>query len=333
MSQSSHYQPRVQRRRSQTEKAPAARQTARPRRKTAVSYASETAARARRQPPVLVRGGLPWMPEAPAKTAKARRRYDLTLNVPGVEMRLPALPQVSFGMRSVSGLLLAILALLLYHLWNSPSYRVQAAQITGLQRLTKNDVGAVLNVRGEPIFTLSPRALEARLSDTFPEFSAVSVEVALPNKVSVTVKERVPVLIWKQDNRTLLVDASGVAFPLREPAVGLPGLVVEAHGAPLAQEGEAGLNQPLRLLPVEMVSAILSLRGYVPANTSIVFDSVHGLGWKDAGGWEVYLGKVADVDMKLKLYQEILKKLDKEDIMPALISIEFPHAPYYRTER
>jgi cell division septal protein FtsQ len=282
---------------------------------------------------VLVRGGFPWMPEAPVKAAKARRRYDLTLSVPGAEMRLPALPQVSFGMRSVSGLLLAALALLLYHLWNSPAYRVQAAEIGGLQRLTRNDVSTVLAVRGEPIFTLSPQVLAARLSDTFPEFSSVSVELSLPNKLSVTVKERVPVLIWKQENRTLLVDATGVAFPLREPAVGLPEMVVEAHGTLPAQEAGASLGEPLRLLPVETVSAILSLRGYAPANTPIVYDTVHGVGWKDAGGWEVYLGKVADMEQKLLLYQTILKKLDQEDIMPALISVEFPHAPYYRTER
>lgn len=291
------------------------------------------------QPPVMVRGstaGLPLQRRRTNKT-KARRRYDLSLSIPGAEMRLPALPQVAFGMRLISGVLVVGLAIMLYFLWNSTTFKVNAAEITGLQRLSVQDVTTVLDISGKPVFELSAASMEKQLEQAFPEFSSVSVQIGFPNEVRVSVEERTPILTWKQDGRTILVDANGMAFPQRELSGAAPALVVEASGAPAAAQpvpasevDKTGIQT--QFIPVEMVSAILSMSAVAPKDSTLIYDKDHGLGWKDAQGWNAYFGDVKDIDMKLKVYQALLKQIKKGKLKPVMVSVEYVHNPYYRLE-
>jgi len=288
-------------------------------------------------PPVMFRGdqGGISLPLRKGTKKKARRRVDLTLSVPGAEMRLPALPEVSFSMRWVSGLIVVGLAILLYQMWNSASFMIQEVELIGLQRLSSRDVNTIMDLADEPIFTVDVEALTERLKAAFPEFSQVSVEVGLPNLVRVAVDERVPILTWRQEGRTVLVDANGVAFPIRGETSGAPALVVEATSSPSLVTDEQLLapENPVQFMPVEMVSAILSMSAQAPAGIPLAYDGQHGLGWIDPNGWEVYFGELSDMGIKLNIYQSLLKKLDKEDIKPVMVSVEYIHSPYFRTER
>ena len=299
------------------------------------SRASRAQVGPRPLPPVMVRGGslgIP-LPTRKRKKQKVRRRYDLTLNVPGAEMRLPAVPQISIGIRLISGMLVVVLAMLLYHLWSSPIYHVEGAEIVGLQRLTSLDVNSVMDLAGELIFAVDAEGIQQRLQEAFPEFSSVTVSVGLPRDVSVTVEERLPILTWRQDGRTVLVDANGIAFPLRDQAQSGPALVVDAFDSPPPIELDQAENGLEHFLPVEMVSAILSMSGHAPENSSLVYDPDHGLGWRDSQGWEVYFGDVSDIGIKLRIYEALVDKFAAEGLNPVLVSVEHMHSPYYRMER
>jgi cell division protein FtsQ len=72
----------------------------------------------------------------------------------------------------------------------------------------------------------------------------------------------------------------------------------------------------------------------LPKGTPMTFSAASGLGWKDTGGWEVYIGTDLDqYDQKIALYQSISTQLAGQGITPALISVEFLNAPYYRLEK
>jgi hypothetical protein len=86
-------------------------------------------------------------------------------------------------------------------------------------------------------------------------------------------------------------------------------------------------------MPVDMVSAILSMSAQAPKDTTLVYDAKHGLGWKDPRGWDAYFGNVKEIEMKLRVYNALLEKLKKDDVQPVLISLEYVHAPYYRLEK
>jgi cell division septal protein FtsQ len=313
-------------------------------------------------PPVMVRSNMAAQAPAVRKRGKTRRRYDVALGIPGAEMRLPALPQVRVGWRLISLVMVALLGAALYHLWNSPKYQVGSVRVTGLQRISSDEVNADLNITGQTVFSLSPGALRLQLLKDFPELKSASVTVGWPNKVAVAVSERLPVLTWQQDGKILFVDADGMAFAPRPGEKPLGPLIQALSAPPVLLSGDqaaqasvqdqlAAINQssaagqagkavspaqPAAIRPwltPQMVTGILTLAKQAPKGTNVVYDRQHGLGWKDAGGWNVYFGDGQDMAMKLNVYKAIVKQLKSEDITPTFISVEYVHAPYYQAQQ
>lgn len=291
-------------------------------------------------PAVLVRGGLASsMVQERRGKKKPKRRYDVALSTPGAEMRLPSLPRLQIGWRLFSGMLVIGLAYLLYTAWNAPEFHVLAAEVKGAERLTGEDINSVAGVAGKPVFLVDPDQVQQEVSAAFPELEAVLVEVALPARVTVEVQERHPVLAWVQDEKELWVDASGIAFKPR----GEPGslLVVEARSSPPGLKEEINEEEvssdtaaPAAFIPPELVKAILIMAEHAPEGMPLMYDRDHGLGWKDKRGWEVYFGTDdAEMEMKLRVYKEIVRRLKKDEVRPKFISVEYVHAPYYRLDR
>lgn len=251
-------------------------------------------------------------------------------------MRLPSLPIIHIGWRLVSGLLAGLLAFTLYTVWTSPMYQVSTVEVEGAIRLTDYDINAVANVAGKPIFTVNPEQIKRDLQVAFLELEDVSIEVMVPAGVTVKIVERRPVLAWEEDGRIMWIDSKGVAFPPRGEQG--PAILVRAENGPISTAAEsetAGESQALsRYLAPQLVSAILTLSVQAPEDTPLIFTNDRGLGWEDPRGWNVYFGmNMEEMEMKLRVYKAIVKRLKKEDIRPELISVEHVHAPYYRVEQ
>ncbi len=312
-------------------------------------------ARGESSPPVMVRGGMGGMAfgrVANSKLSKQkppRRRIDVPLHVQGAEMRLPAVPFPRLGWRAISLLMVLMMVASLFLIWKAPVFQVNSMAAKGLQRLTVSDLNAVMRTYGMSVFTINPKTLSQSLQQAFPEIAKVSVKVNLPASVKVVVTEREPIIAWIQDGSETWVDAEGVSFPPRgEPAT--PLLQVEGHGTPpgttqaalpdgtqVIPDGQSvattSITPTLKLSP-ELITAILELGAKMPADTVLVYDSEHGLGWNDPKGWEVFFGQEdSDMSMKLTVYQALVNQLESEGIQPAMISVEYVHAPYYRMER
>ena len=287
---------------------------------------------------------------------RVKRRYDVALNMPGAEMRLPAIPQIRMGWRFASFVMAGFLGIVLYYLANSPIYRVEEAEISGLRNLSYTSVDSVLDVSGKSVFELDAGQMRQELVDAFPEFSSVSVAVVLPQTVAITVTERVPVMIWQQGGRSKLVDADGMTFPVRNDLALDSYPVIDAQGDPPdlvlpdstdsssefpgldVLAGENPLDLPVngkaeQFLSQEMVEAILTMAGSAPSGAILVYDPTYGLGWKDQRGWDVYIGDVEDIKMKLSVYDAILEHLKAADTRPILINVAYVHAPYYRLQQ
>lgn len=303
------------------------------------------------QPPVMARGyqmEIPFQAGRPY-TRKTRRRIDVPLSVPGAEIRLPSIPKVRLTGRLIFSILLLGLLGGMVLLWQSPLFRIEAPEILGNQQVKASDINAALGVSGKPILLIRTAALVEKLQNDFPEFSSVSIRIVLPNTLKVRVKERTPVLTWQQGQNVQLVDDNGYAFPFRLAPTMVVTPVVEAIGtvalpglsvpeiAQLSTNGELGDKAEKKgsiepLLKPELVAAILRVSQVVPANASLIYDAQHGIGWRDEQGWQVYLGDDTHIDMKLQTYEAIVNRLDAEDILPSLISIEHVHNPYFRAE-
>lgn len=309
-------------------------------------------------PPVVTRYAMPGLVQTKSRRGETtRRRLDVPLNSQGAEMRLPALPQVRIGWRLISFILVISLSFTLYQLWSSPTYRIESVEISGLKTLSAQELNQSVAAIGEQVIRLSTEEIEQKIIQDFPEILAASVEIGLPNSMAITVTERLPVLIWKQDGRLDFVDVQGYAYPVRHEELVGGFLTVEASGSPPAislpaAKGSAeteetpppGVSaslfpelQPERkarqLLTKAMVDAILLLAKQAPPAMPLVYHSEHGLGWVDNRGWIVYFGDAQDVEEKLIVYVAIVQRLAESNITPAMISVEYVHAPYYRLER
>jgi len=312
-------------------------------------------ARSEAVPPVMVRGGMGGMAFGRVASSRLRkqkipkRRFDVPLSIPGAEVRLPSVPLVHLGWRAISLFMVVMCVVSLLMMWRSPVFQVKTVQAKGLQRLTVADLNAVLATSGTSVFGLDPQVLKQNLQLAFPELAKISVKIGLPSSIRVVAVEREPVISWTQDGRESWVDAEGVSFPTRgtptttlvrvEGYGTLPGITSDTPANPTqylppGMPFSTGTAVPTFQISPDLVNAILELSKKMPADTVLVYDSEHGLGWNDPNGWEVFFGpQDQDMEMKLVVYQTLVTRLQSEGIQPAMISVEYLHAPYYRMER
>lgn len=278
--------------------------------------------------PTVVRSqSMAQVPGRQKKSRQARKRAYLPLGTPGAEIRLPAMPAVKVGWRLASGGLTLIMMIAIYALITSSNLRVGMVEVSGIERITSQDVNAVLGIFGASIFSLEPDVLQQELKAAFPEMTEVSVRAGFPARVIVEASERQPLLVWEQGDISLWVDRNGIAFRKRGEVAGL--VRVRATQPPPLLEDESRLQD--QIITPEMVQAILTMSQQAPPDTEILYDPDHGLGWQDPQGWQAFFGPNPDnMEVRLSIYLAMVGMLQERNLVPVLISVEYLHAPYYR---
>ena len=268
----------------------------------------------------------------PNRAAKSSRRngYDIAFTLGRADVRAPALSIPQLGPRWVSAALTLLLGFILYTMWTATPFTVTAAEVIGNQRLGAAEINAMLGMIGQPVFKAVPARMEANLRTAYADLEAVHIRVGFPNRISVDVVERMPVLAWYQNGVVTWIDASGMSFT---PRGDVPGLVlVAANGAPTQVPLDPAL--PLyeqKFIAPEMVQALTVLAPVVPAGMAMIYDPQYGMGWQDPRGWTVYFGQnTQDIPMKLVVYQAIVDTLTRQGVQPSLISVEYLNAPFYK---
>jgi hypothetical protein len=258
------------------------------------------------------------------------------------------------GWRVLSFLISGILSYALFIAWNSPEYRVSSVQVTGLQRIAPEEVLAQLNLTGLHIFAVVPEEIQGALAKRFPEFRDIHVVVNLPAQVDVKITERLPQIAWQIKNGLVWIDSEGFLIPARGAAGEM--LTIQADSlptyhlkSPIEEPGTLKLvrdKSELKPNPSAMaffaqpkqidgglLTAILQLNAWMPQEKSLLYQRQRGIGWVDARGWDVFIGqKLEKINEKMVMYETIVRELEKQGISPTLVSVEFLHAPYYRTD-
>lgn len=276
---------------------------------------------------------------------KGRKVY-VPLNSPGAEVRLPSIPNIEIGWRLASGLLAIIMLVLIIGLFEMPIFQVSDINLQGAVRINPIDIVDRLDIVNDSIVQLIPAEIENQVLKEFHDFRTVEVMLGLPSTVTIKVEERVPAVLWlSEDGTRQWIDHEGYKFPVRGEAT-LP-VTVQAKAdppRPLSGVGETQsildmlLNEDSYYIPTpdvepSFVTAILSLRDVVPAETIMIYDPDYGLGWNDPRGWNIYFGtNTENIKIKLAEYDVIVNELTRSNIQPTLISLEFLRAPYYRQE-
>jgi cell division septal protein FtsQ len=284
-------------------------------------------------PPVSARARREIVRSKHRSAGSARRRFLSALHLPRVDVHSIHIPRPRFGWRLLSFLLAAVFAAAIYFAFERPELRVAQAQVTGNRLLDPAEVNAVLNVTGDPIFTLIPSDLETRLRLNYPEIVSVKVTISLPNLVFVDIVERQPIIRWEQAGAYTWIAEDGIAFRPRGEASGL--ITVNALSAPPVEGGvSADPLSPAPFISVEMVKALQRLVSRVPPGAPILYESNMGFGWDDPRGWRVHFGTSAsEMELKMRVYEAMVDSLTQRGIRPALINVMYPTAPYYRMDQ
>ncbi len=260
------------------------------------------------------------------------RRFNVALSMPEMHAGISgiAISRIRTNWRLVSIGIALLLGIAVYLALTLPYFFVPSATVLGNDRLSKEEINAVLGVSGHSIFTMKPGEVETRLLVNYPELLSAKVDVYLPNHVFVKVAERQPVILWQQGEGYTWVDGTGVAFRPRGLEAGL--VLIQALDEPPAGvapvDGQFG---PPPYVKQELVDAILALAPLVPDGSTMTFDSTQGLGWVDPRGWQAVFGTSSqDMPLKVRVYQSLVDSLMTRRIIPEFISVVYPDAPFYR---
>ena len=284
----------------------------------------------------------------PTQTVPVINRQHNKVNVPlktkGAEVQLPAFPKLKLGWRLISGAIFVLSLAVVITFSTLGTFSVSAVNLEGAERLTSDILLSQIGVSGMSIIKIDPEEIEARITEIFPSVASVKVSAGLPAALTIKITERQPLILWQQEGNTLWIDAEGVMFvprgeaeiPLMIVATGNPpaGLPAEAETAEeIAEVDPIELSTgPTRTTP-EFVEAAFALMAYLPEGSVLQYDPEFGLGWQDPNGWLVYFGNdLNNIDLKLVEYQTIIAELQAKNLTPALISLEFLYAPFYRLE-
>lgn len=300
------------------------------------------------------------IPLAQQGRSNTRRRVSVGMGN-GAELVMRNLPVIRPGWRLLSFFLVVLLSAVISYTWNSPVYHVTSMAVKGNSRVSAHDIEAVVNLSGASIFTINPQTVLDQVKAAFPEVTDLSLQVSSPNKVALLMRERTPVVTWQYGNPgstggkdVIWIDAEGAMFPPRGKAT--TRITVNADGAPplvktavnnakissSAKNTASSKAQPLmpalslvgQRIDPKLLTTAIRFSSMLPKGTELSYSQSQGLGWTDPEGWDVFVGMNLDnIDLKMTVYQAIVKRLKDDGIKPVLISLENVDTPYYRLEK
>lgn len=221
--------------------------------------------------------------------------------------------------RLAAALLLLFAAWVIYAVFNSSNFYVYGINVQGNVRVTDEEVYSISGLEGLSVFWVNPAAV-ARQVETLSHVKSADVKVRLPARVTITLQERTPVILWQTGDAQWWVDTEGVILPPRADLSDVL-TIIDADAQPLSS-GE-------RLDPA-IIQTAQSLRQLLPELPEMNYSRTTGISFTTGEGWPVYLGDGQDMDAKLTILVNLRKDLMARGITPEFVDVRFIERPFYR---
>ncbi|MCZ2857056.1 cell division protein FtsQ/DivIB [Blastococcus sp. VKM Ac-2987] len=206
-------------------------------------------------------------------------------------------------------------------LWLAPVLAVRAVQVDGATTLSAEQVRDAAQVPGGvPLLRIDLGAVEDRVA-RLPQVRDVQAARGWPDRIVVTVAERVPVVVVGGPGRRSLVDAEGVLFDTVTGALP-PGVVPLVVDDPEQGDPElvAGI-EAIRALPAEVRDEV----------AEVAVPGVEDIGLTMTDGTVVTWGDAADSGTKAQVLVALLDRIAAGDLEPAAeIDVSAPDAVVLR---
>ncbi|MBN1681112.1 MAG: FtsQ-type POTRA domain-containing protein [Anaerolineae bacterium] len=250
---------------------------------------------------------------------RARKRTIQAQRTPARSRRRAKRSSWLFSWRAVSGMIVFGLAVVLYLFLTAEAFFVNSVGIGGERYLSREEIFRFSDIAREHIFWIDPDDVEMRL-EAVPNIADAEVYIGWPpDMVQIIVTEREPALIWEQGVR-VWVDVNGIVMKQREDRPDLLRIVVPDAAEPL----DAGAR-----IPATIVDGALQLRRRHPNIDVLLYDPMKGLGYRDGRGWTVWFGTGDEIDVKLLVYDAVVRNIQEQKIQPGEIVVSDPDRPYY----
>jgi hypothetical protein len=249
--------------------------------------------------------------------------------------------------------LCGLLAYTLVNIWQSPRFVIKEVEVLGLQRIQPAEVITSAGIEGKHVLSMDNNRIKEIILAAYPEIRLLGIQVDFPAMVTISAVERQPIISWRNQDQLIWIDGEGYLIPARGeasipleiqsnslPAYSLEVLPEELAVTKTVRDKESYLpgipQQNFFTIPKrvndDLLTAILQLNAWMPKEKTLLHQAERGMGWQDARGWEVFVGqKLENINDKMVMYQMIVRELERQEINPTLVSVEFLNAPYYRT--
>ncbi len=227
----------------------------------------------------------------------------------------------------------------------SPTFHVQQLSIEGTQNQGLIATIRHMGIQGQNIFLLNQSALVTRL-EALPLVASAGLSIQLPSSIAVTIRERVPVLLWQSGNSIFGVGQDGVVIAPLSQLSGADrlGLVIDKRtgvgmhpGTHLRAQDISFVEQLFAQLPgIEGVSPFtLQYVDTIKAGGQTTPANQAGSGSYvvvSASGWQAYLGDAQNSNSlanRLQELRQILGIARQQHLQLATIDLRFGSRPVY----
>lgn len=265
-------------------------------------------------------------------TARSRERRARRTNYTGVlrpgrlDERAPLehsdtrTPTIQWRLLSLA-IVLSLSSILLVML-SSDAFYVRSIAVGGLNYLTKEEVFTYADIANTHIFWVKPDAIRQNLLQS-PAIADAQITLSWPPQmVNILIEERQPALVWEQGGTAIWVDVQGRIMAQRTD---LPNLIRISAEIPV-ERGPLGGSQRV---DTHIVIGALQLQELLPGVTTLRYDAVRGLGYRNPNGWDVWFGTGSGMREKFSIYRSIADSVQARGIQVGEVNIVNPDAPFY----
>lgn len=210
-------------------------------------------------------------------------------------------------------------------IFTSDVFYVRSIQVRGNNHVTREEVFAFSDIADYHMFWLDPEQIRRSVLRS-TSIADITVELGWPpNLITIIVQERQPAIVWSDAGAETWIDIQGRVMRARAE---MPNLL---HVNLLAEATDGPKPRPQDFTG-DMVLGALRLQAILPEGEQLSFHPLHGLGWTNELGWQVWMGSdsAARMSEKVKMYNALVENINSRAIPIAELNIANPDAPYYR---
>ncbi len=216
------------------------------------------------------------------------------------------------------------------------AFRIEQVNVVGTHNAPLINTIQRMGMQRQNIFLVNVEGLTTKI-DAYPLVSSTVISKNWPNQLTVTVIERVPVLLWQTQHGTYSVDSQGVVIAPASETVGANHLmtVVDTRSGGKGQVLHPGtrLSQADTAFAVDVFNHLPHVAGITtfklrydvtPEGGSYVVQS--------PDGWLAYLGGAYDtnpLDNRLVELQQIVSLAQQQQLTLATIDLRYGLHPIY----